>query len=134
MVKSAILFAAFQKIISQTETKLTRDSGASCKSKLRACNYPDIKRLLRERAWVGPWTSSTMHYKHKYKEASTQSSSYWKETSRYCIYYIAIMALCLIRKIKIKLGKWELNKEECIPLHQREPNKGHSYTFKLQWS
>lgn len=28
-----------------------------------ASNYPDIKRPLRERACVGPWTSSTMHYK-----------------------------------------------------------------------
>lgn len=27
-----------------------------------SCDYPDMKRLLRERACVGPWTSSTMHY------------------------------------------------------------------------
>lgn len=26
-----------------------------------AKNYPDMKRPLRERAWAGPWTSSTMH-------------------------------------------------------------------------
>lgn len=35
------------------------------KNELSICNYPDIKRPLRERACVGPWTSSTMHYKNQ---------------------------------------------------------------------
>ena len=40
--------------------------------KLLTTNYPDINRPLRERAWAGPWTSSTMHCRKQSPSIASQ--------------------------------------------------------------
>lgn len=48
------------------------------------CDYPDIKRLLRERACVGPWTSSTMHCKDQH--TTIEQKCQIEELMLWCIY------------------------------------------------